>query len=71
MKRNEILGLEGAAVNQVGLQYCLLFMHKSCMNKQKKSLSYAVWATKPFGIVHELVFRHQGGQQKVSHGTLQ
>ena len=36
MKRSEILGLEGAAVNQVGLQYCLLFMHKSCMNQTKE-----------------------------------
>ena len=70
MKRSEILGLEGAAVNQEGLQYCLLFMHKSCMNKQRKSLSHAAWATKPFGIVHESVFRHQGGQPKVSHRAL-
>ena len=48
MKRSELLGLEGAAVNQVGLQYYLLLMHKSCMNEQKKLLSHAAWATKPF-----------------------
>ena len=31
MKRSEIMGLEGAAENQVGLQYCLFYaqvMHK-------------------------------------------
>ena len=31
---------------------------------------HAAWATKPFGRVHESVFRHQGGQPKVSHGAL-
>ena len=70
MKRSKILGLEGAAVNQVGLQYCLLFVHKSCMNKQRKLLSHVAWATKPFGIVHEPVFRHQGGQPRVTYEAL-
>ena len=37
-------------------------MHKSCINEQRKLLSHAVWATKPFRRVQELVFRHQGGQ---------
>ena len=70
-ERSEILGLEGAAVNQEGLQYCLLFMHKSCINGQRKSLFHTAWATKPFGRVHKSVLRHQGGQPKVSHGALQ
>ena len=69
MKRSEILGLEVAAVNLVGLQYCLLFMQKSCMNEQRKSLSNTAWPTKPFGRVHESVFGHQGGQPKLSHGA--
>ena len=64
MKRSEILGLEGAAVNQEGLQYYLFFVYKSYMYKQKKSLSHAAWATKPFGIVHESVFRHQSEPAK-------
>ena len=58
MKRSEIWGLEGAAVNQVGLQYCPLFVHKSCMNIQRKTLSHVAWATKPFGIVHKSVFKY-------------
>ena len=70
MKRSEILGLKGAAVNQLGLQYYLLFMNKSCMNEQRKSLSHTAWTTKPFGIVHESACGHQGGQPKVSHGAL-
>ena len=56
MRRSEILGLEGAAVNQVGLQYCFLFVHKLCINKQRKYLSYTAWGTKTFGIVHKSVF---------------
>ena len=71
MKISEILGLAGAAVNQVGLQYCLLFIHKPCMNEQRKSLSHAAWASKPFRIVLESVFGHQGGQPKVSYEALQ
>ena len=70
MKRSEIWGLEVAKVNQMGLQYCLLFVHKLCMNEQRKLLFHAAWATKPFGRVHESVFRHQGGQPRVSHRAL-
>ena len=48
----------------------LLFIHKLCMNGQKKSLSYAAWSTKSFGRVHESAFRYKAGQPKVSHGAL-
>ena len=70
MMKNEILGLQGTEVNQQGLQYYLLFVYKSCMNIQKMLLSHTDWATKPFERVHELVFGHQGGHPKVSHGAL-
>ena len=36
MKRGKILGLEGAAVNQEGLQYCLLFVYKSVHEQIKE-----------------------------------
>ena len=39
MRKIDILGLEGAVVNQDRLLYCLLFVHKSCMNRQRKALS--------------------------------
>ena len=48
----------------------LSFMHKSCINKQTKSLSHEAWATKPFERVHESVIRHQGSQPKGSHRAL-
>ena len=67
MSRSEILGLEGPAINQEGLQY---FVHKLCINKQRKSLSHATWAFKPFVRVQESVFGHQSGQPEVLHGAI-
>ena len=56
----------GCIVNQEGLQYCLFVVHPSgAQTNKESSLSHAAWATKPFGIEHELVFRHQGTQPKV------
>ena len=55
------MGLDGASVNQEGLQYYLLFTCKYCTNRKKKSLSHAAFATKPYGRVHELGFGYQDG----------
>ena len=38
MKRDEILGLEAAAVNLVGLQYCLFF-HEKVMHERTKEVT--------------------------------
>ena len=48
MRKSKILGLEGAEIDQEGLHYCHLFVHKFCMNRQGKSLSHVAFATKPF-----------------------
>ena len=71
MRRSEIQKLEGAAINEKGLQYCLLLAYKWYTNRQKKSLFHGVWVTKPFGRVYEIVFGHQGGQPKVLYRYLQ